>query len=78
MDILIHIRFTIAVPCHGYSVESQMGITHGSNIVRPWTAHLSKQAKGQTHHFILFPQPKEALKEIWLHLAQWGTGAVDI
>ena len=20
----------------------------------------------------LFPQPKEALKEIWLHLAQWG------
>ena len=22
----------------------------------------------------LFPQPKEALKEIWLHLAQWGIG----
>ena len=26
----------------------------------------------------LFPQPKEALKEIWLHLAQWGIGGVDI
>ena len=26
----------------------------------------------------LFPQPKEALKEIWLHLAQWGVGGVDV
>ena len=26
----------------------------------------------------LFPQPKEALKEIWLHLAQWGIGGVDV
>ena len=25
----------------------------------------------------LFPQPKEALKEIWLHLAQWGIGGVS-
>ena len=24
----------------------------------------------------LFPQPKEALKEIWLHLAQWVIGEV--
>ena len=26
----------------------------------------------------LFPQPKEALKEIWLQLAQWGIGGVDV
>ena len=26
----------------------------------------------------LFPQPKEALKEIWLHLAQWVIGGVDV
>ena len=29
---------------------------------------------------ILWPvtEPKEALKEIWLHLAQWGIGGVDV
>ena len=27
---------------------------------------------------LLFPQPKEALKEIWLHLAQRGIGGVDV
>ena len=26
----------------------------------------------------LFPQYKEALKEIWLHLAQLGIGGVDV
>ena len=25
-----------------------------------------------------FPQPKEALKEIWLHLAQYSIGGVDV
>ena len=26
----------------------------------------------------LFSQPNEALKEIWLNLAQWGIGGVDV
>ena len=29
-------------------------------------------------HKFLFPQPKEAQKEILLHLAQWGIGGGDV
>ena len=42
---------------------------HGGHI---WSCDLEGLYK------FLFPQPKEALKEIWLYLAQWGIGGVDV
>ena len=51
-------------------------IFKGFNHIWAWWPYWSCDLEGL--YKFLFPQPKEALKEIWLHLAQWGIGGVDV
>ena len=59
-----------------WSTGSGEKIFKGFYHIWTWWPYWSRDLEGL--YKFLFPKPKEALKEIWLHLAQWGIGGVDV